>query len=114
MEAAAAPEAPSDISGVWDALCSGLPPPAPKSQSPEELQDGRTGADPLSQRSQLTRHTAYKVILHRQKGKSPTPLNSCKMAARVPSPLSHSSIDCYGNTAELCSKDKGEGGFLHR
>ena len=110
MEAAAAPKAPSDISGVWDALCSGQPPPAPKSQSPEQLQDGCTGADPLSQRSQLTKHTAYRVIYYRQKGKCPTPLNSCSMAAQVPSPLSHSSVDCYGNAAELCSKDKGEVG----
>ena len=73
MGAAAAPEAPSDISGVWDALCSGQPPPAPKSQSPEELQDGRTGADPLSQRSQLTRHTAYRVILSAKGKKSHSP-----------------------------------------
>ncbi|KAK9918480.1 hypothetical protein WJX75_004379 [Coccomyxa subellipsoidea] len=48
MEAAAAPKAPSVISGVWDALCSGQPPPAPKSQSPEQLQDGCTGVGEAS------------------------------------------------------------------
>ena len=42
MEAAGAPEAPSDIGGVWDALCSGQPPPG-ASHRPDGIAHGCTG-----------------------------------------------------------------------
>lgn len=42
MEAASTSEALADINGVWDALCSGLPPPGHHSRPPA-LEDGRTG-----------------------------------------------------------------------